>query len=342
MFHGRILLVSSRDEVIAELEPIIRAEGHLTLSVPSGDEALSVFEEGIIPDVVVSDARLCGDARPPRYLQRFQRLNQLGQHLIIADAGEEAPASTDARRARACGDAEIPLHMPFETGAVRAAVGEAMARIGRDLKALRAEMFRETDRLQKAIREAQLEMVTALALTMEAKDPYMRGHCERVAEMARRVAEEMGLDEVEIERLGTAAMLHEIGKIGVPLEMLHHSGPLTPNELKQVRAHPVVGAQIVAAVPSLRRIAPLIETQYVDYAELAEHLSPETPEFVLACILRVADTYDAMTSERAYREGLPRERWEHELRSGSGSRYHADVLDAFFRVERQTALQAAD
>jgi len=336
MLHGRILIVSSRDEVIADLEPILRGEGHLTLSVPTGEEALNVFEEGIVPDVVISDAAVCsGDRTPPPYLKRFRRLNQLGQHLVLLDAAAAAPG--DAR----CDPTEIPLSLPLQPEHVRRAVRDAMERIGQDLKALRAEMFRETDRLQKAIREAQLEMVTALALTMEAKDPYMRGHCERVAALARQVAAEMDVDDDQIERLGTAAMLHEIGKIGVPLEVLHHGGPLTPSELKQVRSHPAVGAQIVAAVPSLRTLAPLIENQFVDYAELPEHIAPDTPDFVLACILRVVDTYDAMTSERAYREGLPRAEWERALREGRGTRFHADVVDAFFRAERRGLLATA-
>lgn len=334
MFRGRILVVSEREDVIAELDPIIRAEGHLTLTVPNGREALHVFDEGIIPDVIVSDP---GSPSPPDgtvYLNHFRQLNQLGQHLIVTEEGvslTDLPALTGTRDSERLG----LLPRPFDEEAVRRSIQEAMDRIRRDLESLRGEMFREAARLQKAIREAQLEMVTALALTMEAKDPYMRGHCERVADLARRVAAEMEIDDKGTELLGTAAMLHEIGKIGVSVEILHRNGSLTEEELQRVRTHPQIGAQIVNAVPSLRRIGVLIESQYTDCSDLPRLIDPHAPEFLLAGILRVVDVYDALTSERPHREVLPRERWEGILREGTGTRFHPEALDAFFRVEKR-------
>lgn len=333
MFHGRVLVVSDRPEVVAELDPVIRSEGHLTLTVPSGDEALRVFEEGIIPDVVVTDAGAAGPREGTGYLARFRELNQLGQHLAVVEPG--APFSATRTVSGASGFHVEPfsvLPRPLDPERVRASVEGAMDRIRRDLQSLRGEMFRETARLQRAIREAQLELVTALAMTMEAKDPYMHGHCARVAELSRRVAAELRVEEDDADLLHAAAMLHEIGKMGVSLDLLHKTSPLTPEELEQIRAHTLVGAQIVGAVPSLRRTAPLIANQYTDYVELPSRISPETPEFLLAGILRVVDTYDAMTSVRSYRETLPRARWEPVLRGGAGSKFHPGAVAAFFRL----------
>lgn len=331
MFRGRILIVSDRSELVAELDPLIRAEGHLSLAVPSGDEALQVLEDGIIPDIVITDLQTQHSAQSIAYLTHFRQLNQLGQHLTVM---REAP------RTGAPGYVESLLQLePFDTlryplvgEQVRATLQQAMERIRRDLEAVRAEMFRETARLQKAIRAAQLEMVTVLALMMEAKDPFMHGHCERVATLCRRLAEELGLDEPQRELLATAALLHEIGKIAVPVELLHKPAPLTPEELRQIRSHTQVGAQIISAVPSLRRLAPVIAHQYTDFRELPLHLAADAPEFLLASILKVVDNYDAMTSDRSYRGGLSREDWESALRSGRGTQYHPDVVDAFFRV----------
>ena len=336
MFHGRVLVVSDRREVVDELAPVIRAEGHLTLTVPTGDEALSVLEEGIIPDVVITDLRAGGSLEGIGYLRRFRQLNQLGQHLVVMDPG--APLSSTATDSSSAGFRIEPfsvLPRPLDRDQVRSCIEGAIERIRTDLQSLRGEMFRETARLQRTIREAQLEMVTALAMTMEAKDPYMHGHCSRVAELSRRVAEDLGVDEDDIELLHAAALLHEIGKMGVSLELLHRTIPLTPDELEQIRAHTRVGAQIVGAVPSLRRIAPLIENQYTAYAELPSRISPELPDFRLAGILRVVDTYDAMTSDRSYRETLPRELWESVLRDGAGSKFDPEAVVAFFRVERR-------
>jgi response regulator RpfG family c-di-GMP phosphodiesterase len=339
MFHGRVLVVSDRPEVVRELDPVIRAEGHLTLTVPTGEEALRVFEEGIIPDVVISDLGADGSPDGLRYLRHFRQLNQLGQHLVVVEPGSPVP-TTAGGGTPGSGFRIEPfsvLPRPLDPDQVRGSIEGAIDRIRQDLQSLRGEMFRETARLQRAIREAQVEMVTALAMTMEAKDPYMRGHCTRVAELCRQVAAELDVDDEDAELVHTAAMLHEIGKLGVSLELLHKTTPLSPAELEQIRAHTRAGAQIVGAVPSLRRAVPLIETQYTHYVELPRFIPPETPEFLLAGILRVVDTYDAMTSDRSYRETLPRELWESVLRNGSGSEFHPDAVAALFRVERRIA-----
>ncbi|HEX2093044.1 MAG TPA: HD domain-containing phosphohydrolase [Longimicrobiaceae bacterium] len=342
MFHGRVLLVSDREEVVADLDPVIRAEGHLMLTVPSGEEALNVLEEGIIPDVVVTDLGSSGSLEGIGYLRRFRQLNQLGQHLVVVEEGAPFSGTTTLSARPSFGTETFGvLPRPLSTEQVRTSIREAIDRIRRDLQALRGEMFRETARLQRAIREAQVEMVSALAITMEAKDPYMHGHCTRVAELSRQVAEELGVEEDGIELLHTAAVLHEIGKLGVSLELLHKTTPLTADELEEIRSHTRVGAQIVTAIPSLRRLAPLIENQYTDYAGLPSRISPEEPEFLLAGILRVVDTYDAMTSDRSYRENLPRKLWESVLKNGAGSSFHPEAVLAFFRVERRLATRAA-
>jgi response regulator RpfG family c-di-GMP phosphodiesterase len=332
MFRGRILIVSDRHEVVAELDPLIRAEGHLSLSVPNADEALQVLEDGIIPDIVISDLRSQHAAESISYLSHFRQLNQLGQHLAVvpegASGGEQRSYLTSVLRV----EPFDTLPYPFTTERIRTSIQQAMDRIRRDLESLRAEMFRETARLQKAIRGAQLEMVTALAMTMEAKDPFMHGHCDRVATLARQVAEELSLDETQIEMLGTAALLHEIGKVSVSVDLLHRDGPLTPDELEQVRNHTRVGAQIVTAVPSLRRMAPLISHQYTDYKELESVISSDAPEFLLASILRVVDSFDAMISPRSYRGGLTRARGEEMIHEGAGSSFHPEAVRALSRV----------
>jgi response regulator RpfG family c-di-GMP phosphodiesterase len=330
MFRGRILVVSDRSEVIAELSPIIRSEGHLALAVSSGEEAMNVFEEGIIPDVVISDLGSSAALEGIAYMKQFRALNQMGQHLLVVEEG--GPMGAAAIPPSVAGPSTQLTH-PFSEATVRGSLQEAMDRIRRDLASLRGEMFRETARLQRAIRDAQLEMVTALALTMEAKDPYMHGHCDRVATLAQRIAGEMGLDEEEIDRVGTAATLHEIGKLGISLDLLHRKGPLSEGELEEVRRHAQTGAQIIGSVHSLRDLAPLIANQYIDFAELPERIPSDAPEFVLCSILRVADTYDALTSNRSYRRHLSRERWEAILREGSGTRFHPEAIAAFFRVE---------
>lgn len=331
MFSGRVLVVSDRAEVVSALDPMIRAEGHLTLTVPGGREALDVLEDGLVPDVVISDLDSQDSLQGLPYLGRFRQLNQFGQHLVVAAEGSPYTVGATLGTPFRVEPFSVLAH-PLDAEQVRGTVRGAMERIRTDLQTLRGEVFRETARLQQAVRDAQLEMVQALAITMEAKDPYMHGHCSRVAELSRRVARELELEEEHVDLLYNAALLHEIGKVAVSLELLHKTTPLTPQELEQIRAHARAGAQIVGAVPSLRRLAALVESQYVDYGALAERISPATPEFLLAGILRVVDTYDAMNSDRSYRENLPRAVWEATLVGGAGKRFHPDAVVAFFRV----------
>ncbi|MDQ3556509.1 MAG: HD domain-containing protein, partial [Gemmatimonadota bacterium] len=253
-------------------------------------------------------------------------LNHFGQLIRVVEGGSSAPT--------AAGSPEpfLVLARPFDPEQVRQSLQGAIDQIRLDLQVLRGEMFRETGRLQQAIRDAQLEMVTALAVTMEAKDPYMHGHCARVAALAAQVAEEMEIGVDETERLQTAAVLHEIGKLGVSLELLHKVEPLTEGELEQLRSHPGVGAQIVGAIPSLRRLAPLIRNQYTDWADLPGHIERASPDSALAGILRVVDTFDAITSDRSYRPAAPREIWTAMLRRGAGSQFYPDAVRALFRV----------
>jgi len=328
MFRGRILIVSDRSEIVAELDPLIRAEGHLSLTVPNGDEALQVLEDGIVPDIIIGDLQARENTAAMAYLSHFRRVNHLGQYMAVPQT-TAAPAP-DHGFSRV--EPFATLTLPLAAHEVRSAIQQAMDRIRRDLESLRGEMFRETARLQRAIREAQIELVTALAMMMEAKDPFMQGHCERVAQMARRVAAEMEMAEEEIEFLGTAALLHEIGKVAVSLELLHKDAPLTPTELEQIRAHTRTGAQMLSAVPSLRKLAPLVASQYTDFQHLDGTIDSGSREFLLASVLRVVDVFDAMTSNRSYRKVLNREAWEADLRAGAGTRFHPEVIDAFFRV----------
>jgi response regulator RpfG family c-di-GMP phosphodiesterase len=332
MFRGRILIVSDDEQVIAELDPLIRAEGHLSLTVPSAEEALQVLDDGIIPDIVVTEPSTREGGDGIHYLSHFRQLNQLGKVLAIARSNQ--PGAAAGRVDAAPRQVEIfdTLAYPFAGDRVRTSIEQAMDHIRRDLESLRAEMFRETARLQRAIREAQLELVTALAMMMEAKDPFMQGHCARVGALARRVAERMGIEEEQVELLETAAQLHEIGKVSVSLDLLHQARRLTPEELEQVRGHTRIGAQFVGAVPSLRKLAPLVATQYTDYQELPAAIPADSPDHLLACILKVVDSYDAMTSPRSYRRVLSRDGWESALREGVGTQYHPGAVDALFQV----------
>lgn len=322
------MIVSDRRDVVDELKPLLRAESHLAVSVADGDEALRSLQEGAVPDVLISDLGSEHALDEMRYIWRFRQLNRVGRHLAVVEEGAPFSAGSGA----SLPDEVIPLPRPFNTVQVMERVREAVDGIDHDVRALRGEVWREIDRLRQNVRDVQREMVTALAQTIAARDPYMHGHSSRVSALSRRVGAEMGLRPADLETLETAATLHEIGKMSVPLELLHKTTPLTPEELAQIRSHASAGARIVGSIPSLARIVPLVEHQNTDYCFLAEYLDEGSRDFVLASILHLVDAYDAMVSERSYRGAMPREYWEAHLRNGAGCRFHPGAVQAFFRV----------
>ena len=329
MISGRILIVSDRHEVVAELEPIIRAGDHMASVVPDGREAMSLLDDGMVPDVVISDLGCERSFEGIGYVQRFRELNRTGAHLVVTEPG--APFAGPQRGA-APQERFAVLQRPFKKDDVARTLESAVARVEEEFRTLRAEVWRSMDRLRREVQDARAEMVQALALTIAARDHYMHGHCERVAENCRKVAVALHVSDDDVELLVQSAQLHEIGKISVPIELLQKTEPLTPDELERIRTHPRVGANIVRGVPTLRRMATLIEHHGTDHCELAGDVSPITPEFLLIGILRVVDAWDAMTSDRSYRQALPRAYWEPFLRAGAGTRFHPQAVAALMRV----------
>lgn len=326
MLSGRVMIVSDRTEVIAELERILRGGSHLTLAVSDAAEALEALQDGMVPDLLISDLGSESALSAMDYIWRFRGLNRAGRHLMVVEEGAPFAAAGD--------DASDPVSLPrpFDAANVRQRVDAALRAIERDLHSLRAEMWREMDQLRRSVRDAQREMVSALAQTLAARDPYMHGHCARVAELSMKIGIVLGLSSEELETLETAALLHEIGKVAVPLELLHKTETLTPDELELIRSHARVGAGIVGGVASLQRIVPLVEHQHTDYGELSAHLDPNAPAFLLTGVLHAVDAYDAMVSARSYRDAMDRGYWEANLRGGAGTLYHPEVVAALLRV----------
>jgi response regulator RpfG family c-di-GMP phosphodiesterase len=339
MFNARILVVSDRPDVVAELDAIIGGGAHLSLAVPDGQEALQTLEDGLVPDLVISDLGSPRSLQGIEYVWSFRELNRVGRHLAVVESGAPFSGFTRAGGAQALMPAVLPR--PFRPGEVKARIDAAIARVDADLRAMRGEMWREMHRMQRTMREMQRETVKALAATVAARDPFMHGHATRVAVLCRHVAAELCLGEEQAGLLETAALLHEIGKASVPLELLHKTGPLSPGELERVRAHARVGADIVRSVPTLTQVAPLIEHQGTDHADLAAHLDPRAPGFMLAGILRVADVRDAIVSARSYRGAMPPEYCEATLRAGAGTRFHPGAVEAVLRLTSRDPRPAA-
>jgi HD-GYP domain-containing protein (c-di-GMP phosphodiesterase class II) len=187
-------------------------------------------------------------------------------------------------------------------------------------------------RLYAAQRRQFLSMVTSLAEALEKKDPYTRGHVRRVVGYSILLGDEMGLGRDELHDLWLAATLHDIGKIGIPDRILGKPAPLDPDEAEVMRRHTVFGAEIVTPLANPQVLVGVrTHHERLDGKGYPDGLrDPEIP--LGARIIAVADTFDAMTTSRPYRAGLPGERAAAEILAGSGTQLCPRVVAAFRRL----------
>lgn len=178
--------------------------------------------------------------------------------------------------------------------------------------------------------------VRALAEAVDAKDEYTRGHSQRVAEYARKLAHAAGHDEGFVELVYVTGTLHDVGKIGVPDEILKKTGKLTDAEFAMVKLHPELGERIVSQIPQLKETLAGIRNHHErwDGRGYPDGLAGEQIP-ILARILAVADTFDAMTSDRPYRPGMPIGRALDEIERGAGTQFDPEYAIRFVELFRE-------
>jgi putative nucleotidyltransferase with HDIG domain len=190
----------------------------------------------------------------------------------------------------------------------------------------------ERGRLLKGLRAAVGESIRALAGAIEAKDPYTRGHSDRVTHYSRLIAEAMGLSGHELDVIVRAAILHDVGKIGVPELVLNKPGRLTDEEFLLIRKHPVVGVEIVREIQAMEETLDIIRAHHERVDGKGYPSGIRGDDIPLgARIMAVVDTYDAMTSDRPYRQGLPAEVAFEEIERCSSTQFDPEVAQVFLK-----------
>jgi putative nucleotidyltransferase with HDIG domain len=176
---------------------------------------------------------------------------------------------------------------------------------------------------------AFLTTVAVIADAVELQDSYTADHANEVADLAVRVGERLGIGGVELDRLRYGALLHDVGKIGVPSELLRKPGPLSAPERELMDAHTAIGARMLERIPFLAPVAPLVRSAHerFDGGGYPDGLAGgEIPRG--AMIIATCDAYHAMTSDRSYRAAMDREAALAELRAGAGAQFDPEVARA--------------
>ena len=191
-------------------------------------------------------------------------------------------------------------------------------------------IYLENAMLFEDVHGLMMGLLHSLTSAVDAKDAYTCGHSERVALVSRHLAQQMGLNEKDVEQIYMAGLLHDVGKIGVPEAVLQKTGKLTPEEFDQMKRHPQIGARILQDIKQVREIVPGVLHHHERYdgkgypVGLAGEKIP-----LMGRIICLADCFDAMTSNRTYRKALPLEVALTEIRRCSGTQFDPRLTEYF-------------
>ncbi len=187
-------------------------------------------------------------------------------------------------------------------------------------------------RNRQQLEKSYFDTVGALAMALEAKDRYTHGHSQRVTSMCMIVADVMGFSNQEMDQIMFAGMLHDVGKIGIPEAILLKPARLTPEEFERIREHPVVGERMVSHISFLANAARIIRHHHErwDGKGYPDGLRGDSIELP-ARIMAIADSYDAMTTDRSYRRKMPVHQVMDELMKGRGTQFDPECLDLFIK-----------
>ena len=246
-----------------------------------------------------------------------------------------APLSAEGRRQFGILQMEFPDRIRHEDVQLLEVYAKQLGEIVNNLilHSLLQLQNKELSDAYASMRQNYFETIDAIRKIVDAKDFYTRGHSDRVAFYAVKIAQEMGKSSDDIERIRVAGLFHDIGKIGIPDEILRKNGPLTDEEYALIKEHPSLGEQMLSSVSLFNDILPVIAAHHerMDGRGYPAGLTGEQiPEE--ARTISVADYFDAMTSKRTYRSSLTREAAIAELKNGKNGQFDSQIVDVFLRI----------
>jgi len=347
-----VLFVDDEVNILKALQRLLRHEEMNVLCAPRATEALEMIERTAV-QVVVTDQRMPEMTGVDLLSKVRERQPEVVRMLLTGYT--EMDVAVDAINR---GQIYRLITKPWNDDELRATIRQAfdhwdlkneikrlnqvtreqnfrLQDMNRNLEAKVRERTKQLVAKHQELRRAYVQTVGALAEAVDAKDAYTRGHSERVGVYASKIAREMGFAKEFIERVYIAGLLHDVGKIGIRDAVISKPDRLTPEEYAEMKAHPEIGARILEPVDFLRDVAPCVRHHHEWYdgssrgypAGLRGDQIPLPSRIIL-----VADTVEAMTSDRPYRSALPLDHVYTELTKYAGSQFDPLVVDACVRI----------
>lgn len=337
---ARILIVDDQEANVRILRRILEMDGfHSLEGVTDPRQAEGLFEQ-FEPDLILLDLHM-------PHISGLELLKKLVARIPPDDYRPilvlTADISPEPKQACLAGGAKDFLTKPFDAQ-------EVLLRIRNLVKTrmLHLELRYHNETLEKQVKlrtwqleEARNEIIERLAVAAEYRDDATGGHIQRVGKLSAQLAQALELPEEQIELIARTAPLHDVGKIGVPDQILMKPGKLSPEEFELVKAHPRIGAQILAGehFPLLSMAGRIALTHHErwDGKGYPQGLAREAIP-IEGRIVGVADVFDALLSERPYKRAWPYEQAVTEIAAQRGRQFDPDVVDAFLTVTGESEL----
>ena len=321
----KIIAVDDEEGIIDSLSIFLNRSGYNFVGVTDPEEAIEKVRNEHF-DLMILDfimTPIHGD----QVVEEIRKFNKELYILLLTGHKDLAPPLDTIRRLDIQGYCEKSdkfdqLLLLIESGI------KSISQMN-EIKKINEELKDTYDKLE----QAYLESIETLRYTVEAKDTYTRGHSDRVSEYSVLIGKTLNLPENEIRILQIGGLFHDIGKIGVPDIILQKESKLTDDEYSEIKNHPSIGAHILSTATIFKDIIPIVKHHHERYdgRGYPSQLKGEEIPY-LARIAAIADSFDAMTSKRTYRDSLPLETVISEFKRCKGTQFDPELTDVFLDI----------
>lgn len=330
--EDRILIVDDEKMICSVLARRLNREGHACVMANNGREALSHFYKDAF-SLIISDIKM-PEIDGIELLRRVKEMNPK-MMVIIMTAYPEIDMAVKAMRMGAYDFIIKPVDLDLVVLSVKKALemknlDQEVESYHKNLERLVEERTSEIRQALSVVKKSHLDSVMVLAGAIDAKDPYTRGHSDRVRRMSVRIGMKLGFDEKRLESLVFGALLHDIGKIGIKDEVLQKQGNLNSKEYQYIQEHPLIGVKIVEGIDFFKDKIPMIRNhhEHFDGSGYPDGLVGEAIPLE-ARTVAVPDAFDAMTSSRPHHGAISLEEALSEMERGKGKQFDPRILEIF-------------